>query len=592
MKQRIPITLLSVALLFCIDKIQASPEDSLRNVISNTEGEEKLKALANLANLEMQGEDGLDYVALLEEEARKQKNEGYIGSALAAKAVIYSNQDNREKFFPAAEEAMDYLLDRKMLDYYFRIFNIVIKKHLYYGYYETVFLKISSMFEDAKKYNYVFGEICAYKNMGQAYGVEKNFQKAIESYREAFSLLNTHHPEQSLLMMEVGCDIAETAYNIGDMPLSILYCDSVRQIVEEYEHTKTSKGQTFSVSYIKNLLYANLAVAYISVGREKDAADAMTMAFKFAEDNILEDYLGGFYCFCADYYLKKGEYKIALVYIEKNEKLFANMISGSNVGLMKSNILAAMGDFEGARKIDRGYIELTDSLNRKKLAQRVSELQTIHQVEKLEFQAEQERLKTANQRLFNVGLMVIVLLLACVIFVVIHNLNRIKRKNLVLYQRIQSHEALEQEFKRKEEALRANILSDDKTPEDDEADRLYLNLKDLMKDEKIYIDRNVTRKGIATKLGTNERYLYETITKHLGLSFAEYINILRLDYAREMIRQNLNELDLADVAVMSGFGTRQTFHRLFRDRYGLSPSEFSSMLKNFDSSSQISDLLN
>jgi len=245
MKQIFPITLLFVTLLFCVDTIQASPEDSLRNVISNTEGEEKLKALAKLTDLKMQGEDGLDYVVLLEEEARKQKNEVLIGNALAAKAVIHFNQSNSEKFFPAAEEAMDYLLDRKMLDYYFRIFNIVIQKHLYDGYYETVFLKISLMLEDAKKYNYVFGEICAYKNMGEAYVVEKNFQKAIESYRKAFSLLNTHHPEQFLLMMEVGCDIAETAYNIGDMPLSILYCDSVRQIVEEYERTKTPRDRLF-----------------------------------------------------------------------------------------------------------------------------------------------------------------------------------------------------------------------------------------------------------------------------------------------------------------------------------------------------------
>ena len=131
MKHIFPITLLSVALLFCVDTIQASPEDSLRNVISNTEGVEKLKALADLMNLKMQGEDGFDYVVLLEEEARKQKNEVYIGRALMAKAVIYFNQGNREKFFPAAEEAMDYLLDRKILDYYFRIFDFVIKMHLY-----------------------------------------------------------------------------------------------------------------------------------------------------------------------------------------------------------------------------------------------------------------------------------------------------------------------------------------------------------------------------------------------------------------------------------------------------------------------------
>ena len=582
MKKKIPALILFVALLFSVDTIQASLEDSLRNVISNTEGIEKLEAINSLLNLKYHEKNGIDYIIMLEEEARKQNNERYIGGALAIKALFYANQGDSEKFFPVAEEAMAFLLETKRFDVYFLLYNSVIKVHLNDGYYETAFLKISSMLEDAKKFNYLLGEIYVYENMGDAYYVEKNYQKATESFRKVFSLLSTL-PEKIILRAEVGVKVAHNAYQAGDISLTILYCDSVRQLVEEYDRIKTGVEMNFSTNFIKYGLYANLALAYISVRREKEAADAMNMALKYAEDDMPETHRRIFYSLCSDYYYKKGEYKTALKYIEKNEELNAATTDIPDIDalLIKSKVLATMGNFEGAHKVDREYIELTDSLNRKKLAQRVSELQTIHQVEKLEFQAEQDRLKVINQRQFIVGLTVIVLLLACVILIVIRNLNRIKRKNLVLYQRIQSHEALEQEFKRKEDALRANLLSEDKTPEDDEADKLYLRLKDLMKDEKNYTDSNVTRKRIATKLGTNERYLYETITKHLGLSFAEYINLLRLDYAREMMSKNLNDLAIEDIAIMSGFGTRQTFHRLFRDRYGLSPSEFSSMLKNF-----------
>ena len=535
MKQRLTVLLLSIILLFNIVQIQANTEDSLRNVISNSEGVEKLNAIIKLYNIKLQGKDAIDCTIMLEEEARKQNNEEYIGAALAYKASIYAYQGNSEKFYPAAEEAMAYLLKTKLFDFYFMIYNAVIKVYLNDGYYETAFLKISSMLEDAKKLDFLLGEICVYEIMGDAYYVEKNYQKAIEAYIKAFSLLNTL-PEQLIFRTSIGVKIANNAYNAGDMPLTILYCDSTRQLVEEYDRIKSGLVENFSTSYLKNALFANLALAYISVGSEKEAEDAMTMALKYAEDDMMEVYRRMFYYLCSDYYYKKGEYKTALEYIEKNEELSAASAMPDNNDLqMKSKILEAMSDFKGAHKVDKEYIEITDSLNRKKLAQRVSELQTIHQVEKLEFQAEQERLKAANQRQFIVGLTVIVFLLASVILMVIRNLNRIKRKNLVLYQRIQTHEALEQEFKRKEDALRANLLSEDKTPEDDEADKLYLRLKDLMKDEKNYIDINVTRKGIATKLGTNERYLYETITKHLDLSFAEYINLLRLDYAREMM---------------------------------------------------------
>ena len=581
MKQRLTVLLLSIILLFNIVQIQANTEDSLRNVISNTEGVEKLKAIHILIDLKQQGEDGLDYIIMLEEEARKQNNEFYIGAALACKALFYANHGYNEKFYLAAEVALEYLLEREYLPFYFLLYNTLIKAYLNEGYYETAFLKISTMLEHAKKFDYLMGEIYVYENMGDAYYIEKHLQKSLESYRKVFSLMSAF-PDQLFLRPIAGFRVAENAYDAGEMSLAILYCDSALQLVEEYENSKKGVIETLSTSYIKTALYVILALSYISVDRDIDAADAMKMALKYAEDDILESYRRVFNYYCSDYYLKKGEHKTALEYIKKVEGLFAiGTIQYNQIMLMKSKILAAMGNFENAYKINQEYQELTDSLNRKKLSQRVSELHTLHQVEKLEFQAEQKRLEVTNQRQFNIGLMVVVFLLACVILIIIRNLNRTKRKNRVLYQRIQSQEALESELKRKEDALRDNLLSEDKTAEDVETDQIYLSLKELMKDEKNYIDPNVTRKGVATKLGTNERYLYETITKHLGLSFAEYINLLRLDYAREKMSQYLNELSLEDIAIMSGFGTRQTFHRLFRDRYGLSPSEFSNMLKNF-----------
>jgi AraC-type DNA-binding domain-containing proteins len=579
MKKIFPILLSSVLLFFYVVTIQASPEDSLRNVISNTEGEEKIKALANLTNIKIQGEDGLEYATMLEEEARKQNNVLYIGKALAIKATIYASQSNSEKFFPVAEEAMAYLLEKKDMYMYFLLYNAVIKVHLNDGNYETAFLKISLMLEDAKKFNDILGEIHVYENMGDAYFVERYFQKSLDSYRTAFSLMSAHK-EHTLLRAWIGVKVAHNAYQTGDMSLTILYCDSVRQLVEEYDQSKTVLNGSLSSNFIKNGLFANLALAYISVGREEVATDAMNMALKYAEEDLTEDYQRVFYFHCSDYYFKKGEYETALEYIVKNEELTATIAKPDSEDLlMKSKILAAMGNFEDSFDVNMEYIELTDSLNRKKIAQRVSELHTIHQVEKLEFKAEQERLKAVNMRQFVVGLLVVVLLLACVISIVIYHLNKTRQKNRVLFQRIQSQEAVELELKRKEEALHSKS-SFDGIISDEDAGRLYLRLKELMKDKKNYTDPNITRKTIAIKLGTNETYLYDTIKKCLDMSYTEYVNLLRLDYAKEMMKKYLNKLALEDIAMMSGFGTRQTFHRLFRDRYGLSPFEYSKMLKN------------
>jgi AraC-type DNA-binding domain-containing proteins len=581
MKHSYPQTFFSFALLFCVITIQASTEDSLRNVIASTDGIEKIEAISNLMVLKTGEKDAIDYTFMLEEEARKQNNEEYIGYALLIKASIFANDINSEKFFPAAEEAMAYLLEKKQYNRYFLLYNFVIQIHLNEGYFETAFMKISSMLDETKKYNNLFGEINVYESMGDAYFMEKHSQKALESYRKVFSMLNAHFYEQDIYRAETAIKIAKNAYDTGDIHLALLFCDSAAIIANEIDLSKSGRLENFSTSYIKLLYNAYYALSYISIGKEKEASDAMNKAFLYSEDNIEDNFLQTFYYICSDYYYKKEEYNTALEYIKKNEEIHIYETSPDiDVMLMKSKILAIKGDLEGAYKIEEEYREITDSLNQKRLSQRISELRTIHQVEKLEFEAEQERLKTVNMLMFIVGLTVFVLLLACVIIVIIHNLKKIKRKNRVLYQRIQAQETLELELKRKEDVLHAKLLTTDKSSDDDEADRLYLRLKKLMEDEKNYTDPNVTRKTLATKLGTNEKYLHETITKHLDLSFTEYINLLRLDYAREMICQSINELALEDIAMLSGFGTRQTFHRLFRDRYGLSPSEFSSLLKN------------
>ena len=580
MKHIFPLIFLPVLFLFYTITIQASPEDSLKNVIANTDGVEKLEALTHLLRLKGAGEDAVEYAILLEEEAIKQNNENFIGYALGAKPGIYFNQFNSEKFFPAAEEAKVYFIKKKQYDHYFAICNIEIKQYLNDGYYETAFAKISSILNEAKEFNNVYGEIYAYENMGEAYWIEKYYQKSLESYQKVLSLLNMHSIERVAYRMDISMKIADNAYKIGDIPLTILYCDSIRQIVEELNQAELKGMQYFSTSHLKMLLYMYYALAYISVDMEKEATDAVNMAFKYNDEEVAGSIRQLFYFLCSDYFFKKGETNTALEYLKINEEMSPYETRDGDVLLLKAQILAATGNFEDAYKVEREYTEQADSLNQKKLSQRISELRTIHQVEKLEFEAEQERLKAANLHLFIAELSIIVLLLACVILIVIHNLNKIKRKNRVLYQRLQSQEALDVELKRKEDAQHTKLLPDDRASDGDETDLLYLHLKELMKDKNNYTDPNVTRKSLAAKLGTNEKYLHETIKKYLDLSFSEYINLLRLDYAREMISLHLNKLSLEDIAMMSGFGTRQTFHRLFRDRYGLSPSEYSNLLKN------------
>ncbi len=49
---------------------------------------------------------------------------------------------------------------------------------------------------------------------------------------------------------------------------------------------------------------------------------------------------------------------------------------------------------------------------------------------------------------------------------------------------------------------------------------------------------------------------------------------MRLEHARELLSLPNTELTIEAIAIDSGFGSRNTFYRLFREKYGLTPVEF------------------
>ena len=64
------------------------------------------------------------------------------------------------------------------------------------------------------------------------------------------------------------------------------------------------------------------------------------------------------------------------------------------------------------------------------------------------------------------------------------------------------------------------------------------------------------------------------------MSFNDYINHLRLEHARRLLFSGISEkLTVEAIALNSGFNIRETFHRLFREKYRLTPSEYAKIAK-------------
>ncbi|MBP3300651.1 MAG: helix-turn-helix domain-containing protein [Clostridia bacterium] len=77
---------------------------------------------------------------------------------------------------------------------------------------------------------------------------------------------------------------------------------------------------------------------------------------------------------------------------------------------------------------------------------------------------------------------------------------------------------------------------------------------------------------LADALHYNEKYLGRKFKEATGTSFRQYVNSIRLKYARTLLRTTPQ--DILTVALSSGFPNVSYFNRLFKESYGITPTEY------------------
>ncbi|GIQ65655.1 DNA-binding response regulator [Paenibacillus cisolokensis] len=82
----------------------------------------------------------------------------------------------------------------------------------------------------------------------------------------------------------------------------------------------------------------------------------------------------------------------------------------------------------------------------------------------------------------------------------------------------------------------------------------------------------LTLEKVAAVVYLNPVYFSQLFKQKTGRGFKEYVTQLRLEYARELLRNP--RIKLADVAERSGYQDMRHFSQLFRRKYNVTPSEY------------------
>ncbi len=107
--------------------------------------------------------------------------------------------------------------------------------------------------------------------------------------------------------------------------------------------------------------------------------------------------------------------------------------------------------------------------------------------------------------------------------------------------------------------------------------------KDLTYKITEYIENNftqdITRETLAKIFNVNVYYISRIFKEHFKMNLRSYLGLIRSEYASTLIRTT--NRTLTDIAFDSGFDSIRTFNRVFKDIYGISPSEFKNNIINY-----------
>lgn len=100
----------------------------------------------------------------------------------------------------------------------------------------------------------------------------------------------------------------------------------------------------------------------------------------------------------------------------------------------------------------------------------------------------------------------------------------------------------------------------------------YDCLADVQHYIRLHLDEPLNREVLAAVAGFSVPHFHRIFTGTTGESAASYIRRLRLIRAGQKLR--MGAVDITEVALAAGYASHAAFGKAFKQRFGLSPSEF------------------
>jgi AraC-like DNA-binding protein len=121
------------------------------------------------------------------------------------------------------------------------------------------------------------------------------------------------------------------------------------------------------------------------------------------------------------------------------------------------------------------------------------------------------------------------------------------------------------------ETRKKNIQINNETSEEDQ--ELLNAIETKMGEEKFYLNENFSSQHVFTNFKISRSKLDELLVQRKGISFAEWLNSFRIEYAKNLLLSN-DQYTIDALSTMSGFSSRSAFYAAFKKITQITPTEY------------------
>jgi len=340
----------------------------------------------------------------------------------------------------------------------------------------------------------------------------------------------------------------------------------------------------------KKTMLAWRAVILSFLDRTKEADEAFKQWETIAKDYTKDDYLITSYLLrrkCFDKVIEIYNPKERFLQ-EQNDTINYHM---KTIKRLLGKAYEGKGDYLKATEYYKELAIITDSLKGREQRSAAVELATVYETHEKEAKLQEQiiHIKIRNILLISAG--IAIFLLVVLFWRYVRHTRVIRYKNKLMATTIEDLLVHKEElFEVKEElnmlkekhkvALTienadevGNNIHPDNENNTSEDQVLFETLDSIVVRERLYLNPSLSREDLMKLIRVNKNRFGQILQQYSGTNTSVYINDKRLEYAARLLKTH-PEYTIAAIADSCGIPNVPTFNRLFKAKFGMTPTEF------------------